>query len=108
MLAGCGFTAGPVTAGDAYPGGWLAGESGQTRVWLRRVDGAWRLMATAKGAVEVRYGEFAAGRPGLVRLRQAAGTGADETDLAVRPSQVDINAPLEDRVFVAGTEMPCR
>jgi hypothetical protein len=101
VVAGCGFTADPVTAGESYPGGWLRGEAGPTRVWLRRVDGAWRLIATAKGAVEVRYDEFAVGRPALVRLRQPAAGGAGETDLTLRLSQVDINVPLEDKVFVA-------
>lgn len=100
VIAGCGFTADQVTAGESYPGGWLTGQDGETRIWLRRVDDAWRLAASARGGVEVRYEEFAAGRPSLIRLRQPAATATAETNLALRLSQVDINVPLEDKVFV--------
>jgi hypothetical protein len=96
-VAGCGFGAGELTNGESFPNGWVAGESGNARVWLHKVGGAWQLAAATRNGLEIRYDQFASGRPAAVRLR-ATGTDA-ATDLTLQLSQVDINVPLEDKVF---------
>ncbi len=104
IVAGCGFAAGPVTAGRAFDRGWVAVDSGSVTSWLQQVSGAWQMVAAVRGAVEVRYADFQAGRPATIRLRASpekrAGESASVTDLTIRLSQVDINEPLGAEVFV--------
>ena len=51
-VAGCGFSGADLAGGEWYPGDWIAGDAGGARAWLRKVDGAWRLVATARGPLE--------------------------------------------------------
>ena len=97
-VAGCGFSGADLAGGESYPGDWIAGDAGGARAWLRKVDGAWRLVATARGPLEIRYDQFVSGRPSVVQLRSTA-QGNPATDITLRLSQVDINVPLEDSVF---------
>jgi len=98
-VAGCGFGAAErVDGGQSYPGDWVTVESAPGRVWLRRVSGTWRLVAIVRENLEVRYDEFASGRPGAVRLT-ATGPNANGTDLTLRLSQLEINVPLDAAVF---------
>lgn len=108
IVAGCGFATGSPTAGRAFDRGWVTVESGDATTWLQQVDTVWRMVAAARGPVEVRYADFASGRPGTIRVRanppqmgpgQGSGKGAVMTDLTIRLSQVDINEPLGDGVF---------
>ena len=97
-VAGCGFSGADLAGGESYPGDSIAGDAGGARAWLRKVDGAWRLVATARGPLEIRYDQFVSGRPSVVQLRSTA-QGNPSTDVTLRLSQVDINVPLEDSVF---------
>ena len=98
-VAGCGFgVVEGVEGGQSYPGDWVTIESTAGRLWLRRIAGAWRLVAVARGNLEVRYDEFASGRPATVRLT-ATGANANGTDLTLRLSQLEINIPLDAAVF---------
>jgi outer membrane lipoprotein-sorting protein len=97
-VAGCGFGGAELTDGESFPNEWIAGESGGARVWLHKVGGAWRLVAASRNGLEIRYDQYASGRPAQVRLR-ATNTDAASTDLTLQLSQVDVNVPLEDRVF---------
>jgi hypothetical protein len=99
-IAGCGLgDAATTTAGVSYPGDWVAIDSGAARSWLRRVSGAWRLVASTRGALEIRYERFDGDRPSEVRLRGAGQQGAPRADLLVGISQVEINVPLTQEVF---------
>jgi outer membrane biogenesis lipoprotein LolB len=97
-VSGCGFGVEHVDGGQSYPGDWVSAESGPGRLWLRRINGAWRLVAAARDNLEVRYDEFASGRPAAVRLT-ATGSNANDTDLTLRLSQLEINIPLDAAVF---------
>ena len=98
IVAGCGFASGDVTRGRAFDRAWVAVDAADTTNWLQQVDGAWRMAAAVRGPVDVRYADFASGRPGTIRLRTFPGQGA-VADLTIRLSQVDINEPLDDAVF---------
>ncbi|MEO7273590.1 MAG: hypothetical protein ABIX28_24870 [Vicinamibacterales bacterium] len=98
-VSGCGFGAAErVDVGQSYPGDWVTVESAPSRIWLRRMAGAWRLMAVTRETLEVRYDVYASGRPGAVRLT-ATGPHANGTDLTLRLSQLEINGPLDAAVF---------
>ena len=99
-LAGCGFGGGTVSAAQLYPGDWAGVETGDTRTWLRRVDGSWRVVASTRGPLEVRYDDFSSGRPTTVRLRNITPRGS-ATDLVLRLSQVDVNVTLDAAAFEA-------
>ena len=96
VLAGCGLGVDQISAGQSYPGDWAAVEGTGGRIWLRRVAGAWRLVAATRDALEIDYDEFAAARPSAVRLQTSHGAG---TDLTLRLSQVEVNGLLQPEVF---------
>jgi outer membrane lipoprotein-sorting protein len=100
-LAGCGFQTIQPAAGRTYERGWAAVDASDSRaaVFLRQIDARWRVAAMSHGPLTIHYGEFASGRPSMIRIRTTpAGTGA-ATDLTVRPSQVEINVALAPAVF---------
>ena len=97
-VAGGGVGVGQVCSGQSYPGDWATVEGSQGRSWLRRVAGAWRLVANVHDALEIRYDEFASGHPSVVRFRTTPAQGA-ATDLTLRLTQVDINVTLGAEVF---------
>ena len=99
VVAGCGFGLTSIAGGESFPGDWVSAEGDGTRVWLRRVQGTWRLVASSRGGVEVRYDGFAAARPAEVRLRRPDAASGSATDLTFQLSQVEINVPLEESVF---------
>jgi hypothetical protein len=103
IVTGCGFASGEPTRGRSFDSGWVAVDSGDVTSWLQQVDGVWRMNAATRGAIDVRYSDFAAGRPGTIRLRAAVAPGAAQnasvTDLTIRLSQVDIDQPLHGAVF---------
>jgi len=97
-IAGCGVAVDRISSGQSYPGDWATVEGSQGRSWLRRVAGAWRLVANVHNALEIRYDEFASGHPSVVRFRTTPAQGA-ATDLTLRLTQVDINVTLGAEVF---------
>jgi hypothetical protein len=97
-IAGCGLAFEAAASGESFPGDWVSVASGTSRAWLRRIGGAWRLVAVSRDALEVRYDEFASGRPAVVRLR-TSGSGESGTDLTLRLSQVEINVTLGNEAF---------
>ncbi|HEY7499401.1 MAG TPA: hypothetical protein VH740_12870 [Vicinamibacterales bacterium] len=96
IVSGCGFGAAQPTSGRAFDRGWASIAAGETTNYLRTVEGRWRLVASSRGPIEVRYDDFAAGAPTSVRLRAM---GPQPTDLIVRLSQVDTNETLGPEVF---------
>jgi hypothetical protein len=97
-LAGCGF-GGAATAGQSY-NDLLAVQADDATHYLRRADGRWRLMASARGGLLVEYRDFVSGRPSTIRLRTVgAAPAGPQTDLSLKLSDVNINVPLEGAVF---------
>jgi hypothetical protein len=100
VLAGCGLGSANVTGGRALEGDWvIVDDAAGTTHWLRRLDGAWRLAASAAKGLEVRYEDFSSGRPGVVRLVRPAGESGVAADISIRLSQVDLNVELEASTF---------
>jgi hypothetical protein len=98
-VAGCGLGVTDASAGRLYPREWAVVEGLGSTNWLHRVDGNWQLVANARGTVEVRYDNFASGRPSTVRIRTGAAGDDAVTDLTIRLSQIDVNEPLGADVF---------
>ncbi len=96
VLAGCGIPGGPPASGQSFDGGWASGDAGDTTIWLRQIDGRWRVAAATRQSLAVHYSDFGASRPGTVRIRVSIVPGAD---LTLRLSDVDLNAPLDPAVF---------
>jgi hypothetical protein len=92
-VAGCGLEKIVPSSGRAFGDDWATVESGDGTVYLRRIDGRWRVAGATRGGVTVQYGDFKAGRPGTVFVKTSV------ADLALRLSQVEINVPLEPGVF---------
>lgn len=98
VLAGCGIPAGSPVAGLSFDGGWASIDTGGTTLWLRQIDGRWRVAAATRGAVAVHYADFASTRPATVRIRVTLPDAAG-ADLMVRLTDVDVNVPLQADVF---------
>jgi hypothetical protein len=99
ILTGCGFAAGQPTTGRAFDRGWVAVTIGDATDWIQQIEGSWRIAAASRGPVEVRYADFAGGRPATVRLRTSPAERDAAADLTIRLAQVDINDPLGAEVF---------
>jgi hypothetical protein len=96
-IAGCGLTSADASAGRTYGNGWSAVDVGGATAFLRQIDGRWRVVAATRESLTLEYSDFASGRPGTVRLRTAPSNGG--SDVILRLSQVELNAPLEPAVF---------
>lgn len=94
IVAGCGVSTDPPSAGQLYGGGQAAVTLGAGTAYLRRAGSSWHVAGGTRGPLTVFYGDFRDGRPTTVRLR----TGA-AADLTLRLSQVEINAPLDSKAF---------
>ena len=100
LVSGCAL--GPVqpTAGRSFSNGWAAVDAGDTTVFLRQLEGRWRVAAARRGSLTIDYADFSSGRPSTLHL-QTAGAGVAPADLTLRISQVEINTPLDNSVFYA-------
>ena len=101
VVSGCGLGIAQPGAGRAFPNGWAAIEAENTTVFLRQIDGRWRIAATRRGPLTIEYADFTAGRPATVNVRTAAGQGVVTADIRLRLSQVEIDVPLVDAAFEA-------
>jgi len=99
IVSGCGFGATEPSTGRAFDRGWVAVDAAGVTSYLQQLDGAWRLVAATRGPHEVRYADFASGHPSTIRLRSAGRESAKATDLTIRPSQVDLNQPIDPSAF---------
>jgi hypothetical protein len=84
VVSGCGLGPAPPGEGRAFPNGWAAVESGDTTVFLRQIDGRWRVAAARRAPLSV-----------------AAAQGAVTADIRLRLSQVEIDVPLVEAAFEA-------
>jgi hypothetical protein len=97
IVAGCGFGAGQAGAGRAFERGWASVDVGDAVTYLQQIDGRWQVIAATRGAIEVRYADYAGGVPSTVRIRTPGAAAA--TDLTMRLTQVDTNETLSPDVF---------
>jgi hypothetical protein len=92
-VAGCGLGVVTPTTGRTFNDDWAAVDGDGTTVYLRRVDGRWRVGAATRHTLTVQYGDFAKGSAATVYVR------TPQADLALRLSQLEINGPIDPRAF---------
>ena len=92
-VAGCGLEKSAPTSGRSYGKDSVAIDAPGGTVYLRRIEGKWRVAAAVRDSVTVQYDKFKAGRAGTVFVKTSI------ADLALRVSQIEINVPLDPRVF---------
>jgi outer membrane lipoprotein-sorting protein len=100
IVSGCGIAGDQANEARAYGAGMVAMNdvAGDATTWLQQVDGAWRIIASTRDQIDIRYADFAGGRPSTIRLRTSA-KDDHTTDLTIRLSQVDVNETLDAAVF---------
>jgi hypothetical protein len=99
LVSGCALGVGQPSAGRSFENGWAAVEAGDSTLFLRQLEGQWRLVAARRGSLTIEYSNFAGGRPSTVHLRTSPAQGVAAADLTLRTSQVEANTPLDDAVF---------
>jgi hypothetical protein len=108
VVSGCGLAATDPTGGHAFDNGWASVDAGDATVFLRQLEGAWRVAAARRESLTVEYSDFSSGRPSTLRLHTTPGAGVVPADLTLRISQVEINTPLENTVFSADVPREAR
>ncbi len=99
LVSGCALGAAEPTDGRSFDKGWASVDAGGTTVFLRQIEGRWRVAGTRRASLTVEYDDFSSGRPSTVRLHTIAAAGAVPADLTLRISQVEMNTPLASAVF---------
>jgi hypothetical protein len=99
VVSGCGLASGSPSDGREYPKGWLAVDHDGTTTYLKKITGAWRVVASQNGPLTVEYGDLASTYPAIVRIRTTGTGGRGAADLTLKLSQVEINVPLARGVF---------
>ena len=99
LVSGCALGGGQPTAGRTFDKAWAAVDTGGSTVFLRRLDGAWRVAAVRRSSLTIEYADFSGGRPATVQLRTSAGPGVAPADLTLRVSQVERNVSLDNAAF---------
>ena len=93
VVAGCGLGVTVPVSGRTFNEDSAAVEAPTGPVYLRRVEGRWRVVAGVRDTLTIQYADFVAGRATTVYVRTAV------ADLTMRLSQVDINTPIDPRAF---------
>jgi hypothetical protein len=99
IVAGCGLQSADPSSGRSFANGWAAIDAGETSVLLRQMEGRWRVAGATRGPLSVAYGDFAGGKAATVQVTTPAGDGRAGADLVLRLSELEIDPPLDDRVF---------
>lgn len=94
-IAGCGAPAGTPSEGRRIDADWAAVDLGGGTVFLRQVEGVWRVAGARLPGVTITYDELGATWPARVTLRTDDGTS--EVRLAV--SQIETNVDLAPEAF---------
>jgi hypothetical protein len=103
-IAGCGFGGVP-SEGRSYSNGWVAAASADGTTWIRPSGGSWEVAAAERGPVTVMYSDYTGGRPTTIRIRSMV-QGKTTADITLRLSDIDINIPLDRRVFDITPDLP--
>lgn len=101
LVSGCALGAGQPADGRSFKDGWVAIETDGTTVFLRQIEGRWRVAGARRGPLAVEYSNFTGGRPSTLHLHTTSAQGVSPADLTLRISQVEINTPLDNAVFYA-------
>ncbi len=104
-VSGCGLSSGEPGSGMLHGNDLASIALGDGTAFLRRAGDVWQMAGATHGPVTVAYSDYANGRPSTIRLRAESG-GRETADLTLRLSQVEINTPLEAKVFQA--DIPAR
>jgi hypothetical protein len=107
IVSGCGFGAGAAAQGRRFANGWVAGDTGDSIVYLRSAGSAWQIAATTRPPLTVTYGDYASGRPATVRIR-AESSGRVTADLTLRLSEIEANTRLDSRTFDIQPDLPAK
>lgn len=97
VLTGC-VVPDPVPRGGRLHGnGWASIDlDGNSRLYLARVDGAWKPRAASRQGWDVQYATWQGDFPRAVVLRSMSGL---DVELSAAVSQLEVNVPLEDAAF---------
>jgi outer membrane lipoprotein-sorting protein len=104
-VSGCGLSSGEPASGQQHANDLASIALADGTAFLRHGDAAWQMAGATRGPLTVAYADYANGRPATIRLRAESG-GRLSADLTLRLSQVEINMPLDPKVFQA--EIPQR
>jgi len=104
-VSGCGLSVGEPGSGLLYANDLASVALPDGSAFLRGHAGAWQMAGATRGPLTVSYADYANGRPSTIRLRAESG-GRVSADLTLQLSQVEINPPLDAKVFEA--EIPPR
>ena len=63
VVSGCGLAAMDPTAGHSFDNGWASVDAGDTTVFLRQLEGRWRVVAARRESLTVEYRDFDAAPP---------------------------------------------
>jgi hypothetical protein len=99
ILAGCGFAAADIGNGRGYPDGWAVADVPHGRLYLRRMNSRWRVVAAVRADLSIEYSELDGSGPRTVRIARGAGDRPG-SDLVVRVSQLAIDARLDASAFI--------
>ena len=101
LVSGCALGAGRPADGRSFQHGWAGIEAAGTTVFLRQIEGQWRVAGARRGPLTIEYSNFVGGRPSTLHLQTTSAQGVAPADLTLRVSQVEINTPLDNAVFYA-------
>lgn len=104
-VSGCGLSSGEPASGLQHADDLASIALADGTAFLRHRDAAWQMAGATRGPLTVWYADYENGRPSTIRLRAESG-GRVSADLTLRLSQVEINTPLDAKVFEA--EIPPR
>lgn len=93
-VAGCALGTGTATGGRMFSNDWAAVDAGGTTTYLRRIDGRWQVAGAVRGPLTLLYADFTSGLASTIHVR----TGP-AADITLRVSQLEINAPIDDKAF---------
>jgi outer membrane lipoprotein-sorting protein len=100
VVSGCGLSLREPVNGLLHANDLASVALADGTAFLRHGAGAWQMAGATQGPLTVAYSDYASGRPSTIRLRAASGDRVS-TDLTLRLSQVEINTPLDAKVFEA-------
>ena len=99
ILSGCGLGIVQPSGGRQFPNLWAAIDAGPITVFLRQLEGVWRIVAVTRPGLTIEYSGFQSERPTTVRVMSTAAASDAATDLRLVLSQVETNTDLDRKVF---------